>query len=329
MIEKPEKKGKKVNQGRSTHNQTRMNHEPRARRRMDKLVRHLTDPASGYPASRSRTPQRSKLRRELASAQKERVLIEYGYELKDEDSLLWEHEPSPRKRVHRDVEDEAVDSDLHDCSLEARQRLARACRQAHDMGLIGANLGDTVSMFVPEARGYLVKPSDIRFHQVTAENLQLVMHASSLPKGHAELLSANEEHRVVFSVANEDCSMVAIMSHGLLPICQEALRLHGRVGRADERNLHDRVQRATYSDVSSWLIKRRGATCVGDSVELAFITLLDTIRACSFQVRALCAVGGDLTRLDIPRAVELMQAKRSVEETCPSTQLVAHFFPSL
>jgi ribulose-5-phosphate 4-epimerase/fuculose-1-phosphate aldolase len=286
---------------------------------MDKLMRHLTaQPASeSLSPSKVSTPLRQELKRELASAQRDRVREEYGYDLIDEAN-------DPLVQVASDFEDEQAvkrprtwqtasgnDETATDDLAEYRRQLSKACRTAWLYEVAGSRTDeDMASVFIP-GKGYLYKPLGIRFDEVTNENLVFSARRDDLPKLHTELYGSNPGNTVlcVLSAAYSDCSLVALTKEGLLPLCQDAIRLYGRIRRSDDQNIGLRATRSTYKGTSCWLVKNRGVVCCEKSIEASLALLVLAARACSFQVRALGAVGGDLGRLDIPSESEVIRAK--------------------
>lgn len=309
---------------------------------MDKLMRHLTSeaaPASSFPLSDS--TGRLRLRREMASAQRVRVLNEFGYELKDQEPIfaLKEYLDTCEDDGDGDAEEEEVwlpPPVLHAATtttgLElAKTSLARACRVAAKLGLAGDSLDDCASLFVPGA-GILLKPLGVRFGEVTAQNLALVP-MRDLPKLHLDLYKATSSHhhhhhqqRCVFSIRNAECELVAIHRDGLLPLCQDALRVYGLVQRVEEETLELRASRPTHRHVACWLVKMHGLVCTHSSVELALGHLLWTARACQFQVRAMQAVGGDLARLDVPQGEETLRRRADLVARHSNETAAQHLF---
>ena len=296
----------------------------KAKRRMDKLMRHLTaQPASdSLSPSKIATPLRRELKRELASAQKERVREEYGYDLLDEAN-------DPLVQVASDCEEDTINKQTkrprfwqpevkdtpEDELFEYRRQLSKACRIAWMYEVAGSKTDeDLASVFIP-GKGFLYKPLGIRFNEVTPETLAFSTKRDDLPALHAELYASYPGNSVlcVLSAAHSDCSLVAITREGLLPLCQDAIRLHGRIKRTDDQNIGLRATRSTYKGTSCWLVKNRGVVCCEKSIEATLALLTLSARACAFQVRALAAVGGDLGRLDILPESEVIRAKLDLQ----------------
>ncbi|KAH9256290.1 hypothetical protein BASA81_005511 [Batrachochytrium salamandrivorans] len=306
---------------------------------MDKLMRHLTSevaPASSSAVPLSDSTGRLRLRREMASAQRVRVLNEFGYELKDQEPIF-----ALKEYLDTCENDEEEEDDLkvwlpspvlHTSTMTAlelgRVNLARACRVAVKLGLAGDSLDDCASLYVPGA-GILLKPLGIRFGEVTAQNLALVA-MRDLPKLHLDLYKATpsqqQQQRCVFSIRNAECELVAIHRDGLLPLCQDALRVYGLVQRVEEETLELRASRPTHRNVTCWLVKMHGLLCSHSSVELALSHLLWTTRACQFQVRAMQAVGGDLARLDIPQVEEILRRRADLVARHSNEAAAQHVF---
>ena len=179
-----------------------MTNKSRAKRRMDTLVRHLTaEPADALlkDFESSGTPQKLELRRELASAQKERVKREYGYDFGDEVNELQTQPASDidddveaaknrKKRVRFQArwEDEVNEENLDELSA-MRNKLAKACRLAWTYEVAGSKTDeDSASLFVP-GHGYLFKPLGVRFDEVTPDSLTFTTKRDDLPALHSEM----------------------------------------------------------------------------------------------------------------------------------------------
>ena len=311
--------------------------QTRARRRMDKLIRHLTDASAAEPLAN--TPQRArKIRRQLASAQKERVLNEYGYELKDEtnDVMIQLYDDSdkigrdPRERKQIKLSSETISwlskNNEDDIVIAVRDKLSKACLLGLKLGVFGFNSNDTISTFV-EGVGYIFKPLGLGFDEVTPERLGFTKSIQELPALHAELHKINCINGfTVVSACNENCELVSIFREGLLPMSQDSLRIYGNIRKVDEKSLPDRAVRVNYKGVNCWLVKQRGTICCGKSIEIAFANITYTIRACSFQVRALSAVGGDINRLDILTESEAIKAKIELNTRCDEETAAQNLF---
>jgi ribulose-5-phosphate 4-epimerase/fuculose-1-phosphate aldolase len=313
----------------------------KAKKRMDKLMRHLTaQPAEGNlsPSANASTPHRQNIRRQLASAQKERLIQEYGYELQDEanDPLVQHVDDNEelerndgKKRARFSFNKPQEPSIIEDIIItESRAKLAHACRLAQQYNVAGTHLNDDMaSVYIP-GQGYLYKPLTLRFDEVTPEKLAFSKSLDDLPKLHADLYATNSRnnHLCVFSCCNENCELVAITKDGLLPLCQDSLRVYGRIKKTDDVNLGARAARSNFRDVSCWLVKNRGTVCTGKSIEASLANLVFTVRACTFQVRALGAVGGDLARLDIMSESAVIHAKTELQDRCSDEQASQNLF---
>jgi len=300
-------------------------------------MRHLTAQPGGQglsPGPNTSTPRRLEIRRELASAQRERVKEEYGYELEDDplvqvadDREEIEDVRPKRQRLSMPSTGQKT-TRVEDLLSLSKEKLAHACRLAHQLGVAGNHVNeDTASMFV-KGHGYLHKPLSLRFDEVTAQNLVLATTLDELPRLHADLYRAHPgaETFCVMSASSESCEMVSITKDGLLSLCQDALRIHGKVRRVDDGNLGVRASRANHKGVECWLVKNRGVICCSKSIEGALANLVFTTRACSFQVRALAAVGGDLSRLDVPSASDAVRARTELLERCSDEEAAENMF---
>lgn len=314
----------------------------KARKRMDKLMRHLTSDA---PPDMPDSVNRLRLRREMASSQRERVMTDYRYEFKDQ-----EHEPLFGLDEYLDTcedQDEEEEDNSHippsytlieptttnnNITIAAcRNQLSKACRIASKLGVAGDSLDDCASCLVP-GLGCLFKPMGIRFSEITPQTLMLIP-IKDLPKLHSDLYKfarANGNTPMcVFSIRNADCELVSISRDGFLPLCQDALRLYGNIQRVDEENLELRASRPTYRNIKCWLVRNHGALCCADTIPGALANLVWTVRACAFQTRAMLAVGGDLKRLDLLSHSEALKAKTDIEVRHSNASVAQHIFDTL
>jgi ribulose-5-phosphate 4-epimerase/fuculose-1-phosphate aldolase len=192
-----------------------------------------------------------------------------------------------------------------------RKLLSKICFVAHQLQLVSHIVTDSFSILVP-GHGYLMKPIELRMDEVTPENLILIKNMRDLPKLHVDMYLAKNTS-CVFSIKNESCELVSLTKEGFLPLSQDAIRLHGCVQRVEEENLGFRATRGNYRNVTCWLVKKHGIVCGGKTPELGFLHLVLIIKACAFQVRALGAVGGDLSRLEILSSSELLKSQALIK----------------
>jgi len=224
-----------------------------------------------------------------------------------------------------------TDEDDEQQEAGARRALAALCRAAHALGVVGSDPEDQVSLRCGGAL-FLIKPVGVRFHEAAADNLVALSAkelAQAFPLHHA-LFVARPDVRCVLSAANRDCELVAVtQGEGLLPLCQDALRVYHKTRKAAEDNLGSRAARASHSAVQCWLVKNRGLLASGDSPAACLAAGLFAARAAAFQVRAVTAVAGDVTKLDVPCESDAIRARQALELRAPAKQvaerlLVAH-----
>jgi ribulose-5-phosphate 4-epimerase/fuculose-1-phosphate aldolase len=308
----------------------------KARKRMDRIVRHLTDAA---PSDAPPDITRQRLRRELASSQRERVKSEYGYDLPGDESPIYQLKEylGSGEEVEDVIEEElpprlpelAEPADTTSAVEQARYALSKACHVAFQLGVGGEALEDAASCQVPGGGGLLlVKPLGVRFSEVTPKQLVLVS-LKDLPKMHADLHRASSKSGFVLSARSEGCEMVSVTRDGLLPLCQDALRVFGNVQRVDEENLELRAARPKHRDVSCWLVKNHGAVCSGRTAEEAVANLVWVTRACTFQTRTMASVGGDVSRLDLMNYSDAIKAKAELFTRFSNESVATHLFQLL
>jgi ribulose-5-phosphate 4-epimerase/fuculose-1-phosphate aldolase len=266
------------------------------RRRMDVLMRHLTaepddvgQPRFDANLASSSTPSPDR-RRKQALSQKER-LREYGYRLAEDEAT--EPELILVDEVRPSSNNPADEPQGGTASASPRSELAKVCRAA-----------------------FLIKPLGVRFSEVTAASLVLVQDLAELPL-HQAVYVSRPDVMCVLSAANRDCELVSVTTDGLLPLCQDSLRVYHTTRKADDSNLAVRAARASHRDVSCWLVKNRGLVACAPSMSATLASALFATRAANFQIRTLTAVGGDMKRLDVLSESDAVRARTSLEVRLP------------
>lgn len=155
---------------------------------------------------------------------------------------------------------------------------------------------------------FLIKPHAILWEEVTASNLIKVAMEGELDESagvnrpgyvlHSAILRARPDVQATLHIHPQACIAVASTADGLLPLTQDAIRFHDRIGYhgyegitedADER---ERIV-AHLGPHPALLMRSHGATTVGPSVRHAFILMRGLINACEIQLR-LMASGAEL-----------------------------------
>lgn len=103
-----------------------------------------------------------------------------------------------------------------------------------------------------------------------------------------------------------------MLSQGLLPLSQESLDFlsghlvyhpfEGVLLDAEER---DRLTKHLGAKAKAMLLQNNGPLVLGETIEDAFHIMFNLTRACSYQVKALAMVGGDVGKLTIPCPTQL------------------------
>ena len=259
----------------------------------------------------ARASERERARRAMYEAQRERLKTEWSFDV-EEDSAI---EPDLMTLSDNTLSSSSSSSPTsahaprYATDAEPRLKFEELCRACDALGVAGADAEDCASMRVP-GKGYLVVPFGWRMSEVRADAVDFTDEPPAL---HRDLYAARPEVTCVVSARSQDSELVALSRDGLLPMCQESLRLLGQCRRADETNLGMRASRAASRHASVWMVKTRGLVACGATPELTLASLTYASRACSFQARALVAVGGDTTKLDIPSESDAIRARAALD----------------
>ena len=177
------------------------------------------------------------------------------------------------------------------------------------------NLGmyNHASARVPgEPDNFLIKGHPLLWDEVTASNLVKVDMHRELDESagvnrpgfvlHSAILRARPDVNVVLHIHPDACVAVSTMKQGLLPLTQEAIFLHNRVGYHDYEGITDAADErdrivAALGDKQALLMRSHGATSVGAMARDAYRIMGHLINGCKIQLQ-LMATGAELVMPD-------------------------------
>lgn len=167
---------------------------------------------------------------------------------------------------------------------------------------------------------FLINPFGLRFDEVTASSLLKVdLEGSVLDKGsdhgplfkqgfvvHSAVHAARPDVKCVWHCHHADTVAVLMTKAGLLPLSQEVLPYHGHVsyhpfeGTAVDLDERQRMAQSLGPRNRVMLLENHGPVTCGGSIEEAFLHMYLITLGCTWQQKAMAAVGGDLSKLRIP-----------------------------
>lgn len=178
------------------------------------------------------------------------------------------------------------------------------CRNGWNLGIY-----NHASARVPgEPDYFLMKGHALLWDEVTASNLVKVNMHEELDESsgvnrpgfvlHSAILRARSDVNVVIHIHPDACVAVSTMKEGLLPLTQEAVFLHNRVGYHDYSGITESAEEragiiAALGQKPALLMRNHGATTVGDSAREAYRVMAHLINACRLQLD-LMATGAEL-----------------------------------
>ena len=174
---------------------------------------------------------------------------------------------------------------------------------------------------------FLINPIGCRFDEVTPGCLhtidlegEIVRRGCGMPgvpdKGvliagfviHSAIHAARHDVAAIFHTHHPDVVAVSALKCGLLPVSQEgclALAVHSQARHAFEGTATDPAERVRLAEnlgaaAYTLTLDNHGVICCGRSIPEALRHLWVFTKACTYQVRALAAAGGDPDRLVLP-----------------------------
>lgn len=178
------------------------------------------------------------------------------------------------------------------------------CRNGWNLGIY-----NHASARVPgEPDFFLMKGHRLLWDEVTASNLVKVNLHEELDESagvnrpgfvlHSAILRARADVNVVIHIHPDPCVAVSTMKEGLLPLTQEAVFLHNRVGYHNYEGITESAGEreriiAALGDKQALLMRSHGATTVGAETPDAYRVMSLLINACRVQLQ-LMATGAEL-----------------------------------
>mmetsp|Transcript_15177 Transcript_15177/g.23194 ORF Transcript_15177/g.23194 Transcript_15177/m.23194 type:complete len:298 (-) Transcript_15177:561-1454(-) len=168
---------------------------------------------------------------------------------------------------------------------------------------------------------FLINPFGLRFDEVTASSLLKVdIDANIVDSGtntgplfkqgfvvHSSVHAVRKDCHIVWHNHHFDTTACSITKFGLLPLSQEAIVLlrqdvkyHPFEGSATDLNERERIAKSLGPTSKVLILLNHGPVTAGETVEEAFFYMYLVTLASTWQARALAAVGGDLSKMNIP-----------------------------
>jgi ribulose-5-phosphate 4-epimerase/fuculose-1-phosphate aldolase len=160
-----------------------------------------------------------------------------------------------------------------------------------------------VSARVPgEPDSFLIKAHALMWDEVTASNLIKVdMHDELDERSyvnrpgfvlHSAVLRARDDANAVVHIHPPACVAVSASTDGLLPLCQDAVRFHGRLAYHDYEGITEDAEErsriiANLGDKPAMLMRNHGATTLGRTIREAYVLMACLVSACEIQLRLL------------------------------------------
>ena len=203
---------------------------------------------------------------------------------------------------------------------------------------LSARVPDTVG--AGDGECFLINPMGYLFQEITASSLVKVDLEGNIlsetedvinPAGftiHGAVHAARPDAACVMHLHTDDGVAVSAQAHGLLPLTQTAMTIHGGLAYHDYEGIaldHDERERlvANLGDSNIMILRNHGTLTCGPSVASAFYSMYTLERACTMQLRALA--GG--TKLNMPSKNAIQTVKKQVSGS--NLPLAAMAWPAL
>jgi ribulose-5-phosphate 4-epimerase/fuculose-1-phosphate aldolase len=174
---------------------------------------------------------------------------------------------------------------------------------------------------------FLINAFGCRFDEVTPESLHTIdLEGRIVRRGigisgvrdrgvliagftiHSAVHAAREDVRAIFHTHHPDVVAVSALKCGLLPCSNEGClslallspKRHDFEGTATDDSEKQRIADALGPTAMTLLLNNHGVVCCGSTLHAALRTIWVFTKACTYQVRALAAAGGDADRLVLP-----------------------------
>jgi adducin len=213
---------------------------------------------------------------------------------------------------------------------ELRCKLAVAYRVADYFGWTQV-IFNHITVKIPgsekEADGphFLINPLGLRFEEITAScMLKVTISGEIVDKGtgagglfrqgyviHSAIHEARHDVMCCWHSHHENAAAIAITKVGILPISQEScdiyplIAYHPFEGTASDMGERPRMQKNLGPTKPILMLENHGPVTCGSTIEQAFFLMYLLCRSCNYQQKAMSAVGGDLSKLNIPSEAQL------------------------
>eukprot|EP00444_Apocalathium_aciculiferum_P048814 CAMPEP_0183505472 /NCGR_PEP_ID=MMETSP0371-20130417/6712_1 /TAXON_ID=268820 /ORGANISM="Peridinium aciculiferum, Strain PAER-2" /LENGTH=327 /DNA_ID=CAMNT_0025701173 /DNA_START=71 /DNA_END=1054 /DNA_ORIENTATION=- len=186
----------------------------------------------------------------------------------------------------------------------------------------------------PNGHYFLINPFGLRFDEVTASSLlkvdmegNIIDHGSA--KGplfkqgfvvHSAVHAARKDLICVWHSHHADTTAVSMTKVGLLPLSQEAISFQGCIsyhpfeGSAVELAERERMASSLGPINKVMLLENHGPLTAGGSIEEAFVYMYLLTLSCTWQIKAMSAVGGDLSKMHVPTGEALERLYQRARE---------------
>jgi len=183
---------------------------------------------------------------------------------------------------------------------------------------------------------FLINPLGMRFDEMTASCLLKVTNGGVIVDNGTNVGTLFRQGYVIHSAVHEvrhdvvccwhshheDTAAVCMTKVGLLPISQEAVSIYPTIayhpfeGTANAMDERPRIQKNLGGEKMLLLLENHGPCALGKTIEEAFSLMYSCSRACTYQQKAMAAVGGDLSKLHMPSKEMVQQMiSRSTRES--------------
>mmetsp|Transcript_30059 Transcript_30059/g.39559 ORF Transcript_30059/g.39559 Transcript_30059/m.39559 type:complete len:302 (+) Transcript_30059:171-1076(+) len=212
-----------------------------------------------------------------------------------------------------------VQNQTHPEENRLREDLAAAYRLSNMYGWGGDIIHNHISVRIPDSETFLMNPFGMLYDQITASSLVKVdLEGNVLEPGtgtgiispagfviHSALHGGRANVHAAMHFHQPSGMAVSALKVGLLPIFQDALLLgnistHKFEGIAIDEHEKERLVSDLGPENNVMLLDNHGIVTVGETLEEAFVWMYWLDKACQAQVKAMAAVGGDLSKLHIP-----------------------------
>lgn len=213
------------------------------------------------------------------------------------------------------------------CKLAVAYRIAK--HEEWDQWIfnhITVKITDTEKL--PDGPHFLINAFGQRFDEITASSLLKVnLEGQIVDPGtgagplllqgfvvHSAIHINRTDLHAVWHCHHKDSTALSMTKFPLLPLCQEALiffpdkiSYHPFEGSATDPAERPRMAKNLGPKNKAMMLENHGPLTAGETIEEAFVGMAILTRSCTCQLRALAAVGGDVSKLKQPLGDEVKQ----------------------